>query len=248
MAWLPGEAGMSRVWVGCCGFRRARAVYYRTFPVVEVQQTFYAPPQESTLRRWRQEAPPGFVFTLKAWQRITHPGTSPTYRRDRGLTPAEREEVGFFRPTAAVWQAWETTRRAAEVLQAPVVVFQCPPSFTPTAEHIAWMRAFFRHVERGRLTLAWEPRGPWPEETVRRLCIELDLVHVVDPFRQAAVYGALTYLRLHGRTGYGYRYTDADLAQLRAWLPPTGEVYCLFNNRTMWEDARRFWEGFPAGS
>ena len=226
--------------IGCCGFPRARSVYYRTFSLVEVQQTFYHPPQATTLQRWRQEAPAGFVFTIKAWQRITHPGNSPTYRRDRGLSEVERTEVGFFRPTAAVTHAWEVTRRVAERLQAPVVIFQCPPSFTPTPEHVAWMRTFFRHVERGSLRFGWEPRGPWPAEQVQRLCRELDLIHVTDPFHGPSLHGTPTYWRLHGRTGYRYRYTEADLSQLTTWVQALkGEVYCLFNNRFMWEDAQR---------
>jgi uncharacterized protein YecE (DUF72 family) len=52
--------------VGCCGFREARAKYFRKFPLVEVQQTFYEPPKPSTLKSWREEAPEDFEFSLKA--------------------------------------------------------------------------------------------------------------------------------------------------------------------------------------
>lgn len=225
--------------VGCCGFPKARAVYYRTFEVVEVQQTFYRPPRLSTAQRWRAEAPEGFVFTLKAWQRITHPGHSPTYRRDP-LDATQRREVGFFRPTEAVWQAWETTRAIAEALQAPWVIFQCPASFRSTEEHIANLRRFFRTVERGNLRFGWEPRGPWPDDLVRDLCRELDLVHVVDPFARSSLWGKPAYWRLHGRGGYAYRYTDEELAQLRDWAQSQGEVWVMFNNVHMWEDALRF--------
>jgi uncharacterized protein YecE (DUF72 family) len=48
-----------RVQVGCCGFRLALAEYTRLLPVVEIQQTFYQPPQIKTLERWRAEAPAG---------------------------------------------------------------------------------------------------------------------------------------------------------------------------------------------
>jgi uncharacterized protein YecE (DUF72 family) len=49
--------------------------------VVEVQQTFYEPPADTTIRRWRARAPAAFEFTLKAWQLITHEPSSPTFRR-----------------------------------------------------------------------------------------------------------------------------------------------------------------------
>ena len=49
---------MCLVKVGCCGFPVARQKYFNEFKLVEVQQTFYKLPQESTLRRWREEAVP----------------------------------------------------------------------------------------------------------------------------------------------------------------------------------------------
>ncbi|MBO9361629.1 MAG: DUF72 domain-containing protein [Thermoflexus sp.] len=57
---------METIRVGRCGFPKARSVCLRTSHAVEVQQTFYDPPQPKTLRRWREEARLDFVFTLKA--------------------------------------------------------------------------------------------------------------------------------------------------------------------------------------
>src|SRR5688500_17744034 len=68
-----------RVKVGLCGFTIAIADYPRSFPVVEVQQTFYQPSADAVLRRWRDSVPEGFEFTIKAWQLVTHAANSPTY-------------------------------------------------------------------------------------------------------------------------------------------------------------------------
>src|SRR5215211_4148447 len=122
-----------RVKVGCCGFRMAMAEYVAHFQVVEVQQTFYQPPQVQTLERWRAEAPKDFEFTLKAWMLITHEARSPTYRRlKRELTEEEREQCGSFRPTPMVREAWDVTLACARALKARRVLFQCPASFRPT--------------------------------------------------------------------------------------------------------------------
>src|SRR3954464_2262356 len=100
--------------IGLCGFTFAMAEYGRRFPVVEVQQTFYQPPAESVMRRWRASTPPGLEFTIKAWQLITHTGTSPTYRRlKRTLTARERADVGAFRDTAIVDEGWRVTVECA---------------------------------------------------------------------------------------------------------------------------------------
>ena len=58
--------------VGCCGYPVARKKYYSRFPAVEIQTTFYNPPDSKAAERWRTEAPKGFEFVVKAWQLITH--------------------------------------------------------------------------------------------------------------------------------------------------------------------------------
>ncbi|MDR7452839.1 MAG: DUF72 domain-containing protein [Armatimonadota bacterium] len=214
-------------------------MYARELPVVEVQQTFYRPPRPATAARWRSQVPEAFEFTLKAWQLITHPPTSPTYRRLGRIIPeAHRDRYGGFAPTEEVAEAWARTREIAQLLRARLVLFQCPASFTPTPQHVRRLQRFFERAERGGLRFAWEPRGPWPPDLVRGLCRDLDLIHTVDPLATRALYGRPRYYRLHGIGGYRYRYTDADLRALAARC--AGETYVLFNNIAMWEDARRF--------
>jgi uncharacterized protein YecE (DUF72 family) len=234
-----------RVLVGCCGFPVRRAAYLAEFPVVEVQQTFYQLPTVAVARRWGEEAPPGFVYAMKAWQLITHTPSSPTYRRLRERLAGPAEAYGSFRPTREVAEAWGRTLEVARAMGARVVLFQCPASFGPTGEHVDHLRRFFERAPRDGLALAWEPRGRWPPELVRALCAELDLVHCVDPLSGRETHGAFAYWRLHGIGGYGYRYTEQDLRTLlgrcrEALEAGRSPVYVLFNNVSMLEDARRF--------
>ncbi len=141
--------------------------------------------------------------------------------------------------------AWERTREIADILDAPVIVFQCPKSFLPTRENTRNLTRFFRDIDRANHTLAWEPRGEdWAPELIRELCLASNLIHCVDPFQSEPVSGDSLYWRLHGRTGYRYRYTEQDFAELaeklktHAHLPGTG--YLLFNNIYSKEDALRF--------
>ncbi len=228
--------------VGCCGFRLSQAEYVKRFPAVEVQQTFYQPPQVKTLERWRADAPPDFEFTMKAWQLITHESRSPTYRRlKRELTDEEKAEAGSFRPTAIVREAWEVSLASAKALRATRVLFQCPSSFTPTREHVRDLREFFTRIRRPRnLVCLWEPRGEWPEQLIAELCRELDLTHVVDPYAARTLTPERCYYRLHGRTGWRYQYEDDELSELATMLPPAGVSYVFFNNVRMLDDAARF--------
>jgi len=226
--------------IGCCGFGQARAKYFEQFGVVEVQKTFYDPPRPQTLKRWREEAPDGFEFTLKAWQVITHPAASPTYRRMRH-PPKDPDSLGFFQDSGSVRAAWDRTREAARCLDAGIVLFQCPASFTPEGGHIDQMRAFFAAVPRDGLAFVWEPRGEgWTDDLVHGLCEDLNLMHGVDPLQRRPVHGDFAYFRMHGRTGYRYRHTDADLREIASVAAPHDTSYCLFNNMSMLEDAARF--------
>jgi uncharacterized protein YecE (DUF72 family) len=229
--------------IGTCGFRLTRVEYVRLLSAVEIQQTFYQPPQLKTLERWRSETDADFEFTVKAWQLITHQSKSPTYRRlKRKLTEVEREEAGFFKPTPIVKEAWETTLACAVALKAKMILFQCPASFTPTKKNISNMENFFSAVNREKLKFCWEPRGEWSGEVIGGLCKDLDLWHVVDPFAARTVTPAQCYFRLHGRKGWRYRYEDEELEELATMLPPNKISYVFFNNIGMTEDAMRFQE------
>lgn len=231
-----------------CGFTIGAAAYYRQFSVVEVQQTFYDPPPLATLRRWRAEAPPHFEFTLKAWQVITHSGTSRTYRRLKSHFPEwARSEAGGFRLNDTVFAAWLTTLECARLLEATAILFQCPASFRPTAAALAAMHEFFHHVDRPPgIRFLWEPRGDWPDDTVRNVCRQLDLIHAVDPFLRPSLTPELIYWRLHGNRSHYASYTDAELLQLYAWLPNDGsDAYVMFNNIPRVQDIRRFRELKP---
>lgn len=225
--------------IGCCGFPMARSKYYAIFKVVEVQQTFYQPPMINTLTRWRAEAPPDFEFTLKAWQLITHEARSPTYRRLKLPWSATKlAHCGSFKPTEEIAWGWEQTRAAALALQARIVVFQTPASFLPTQENQHNLRIFFEGVRRGDLKFVWEVRGVWTRKEVENLCRDLDLILGVDPFKTDPPSRGIQYFRLHGITGYRYRFTGKDLQGLKEKC--SEDCYCLFNNVSMEADARAF--------
>jgi uncharacterized protein YecE (DUF72 family) len=238
---------MEGVKIGCCGFPKGMKHYFSRFRLVEVQGTFYQPPQLDTVLRWRQEAPPEFEFTVKAWQLITHPASSPTYRKaGLKIAPGREGNYGFFKLTAEVTEAWHRTEEIAEALQAKVIVFQCPPSFGEEGQNVENMRKFFSAIAR-RFLFVWEPRGQWSQAGVKALCEELNVVHCVDPLEREPLYGRINYFRLHGGPGYRHKYSDEELRWLRdRW--GSGEAYFLFNNLSMYDDALRLERLFKGGT
>jgi len=231
------------IMVGCCGFPVKRETYYRNFLVVEIQQTFYHLPQMTTGRRWKEEAPPNFEFTMKAWQLITHDPSSPTYRRLRVDIPErKRKHYGFFKRTEEVDAAWLRTAEFARALGAKKILFQCPRSFNSSEDHVNNMKQFFKKIRRNSFTFIWEPRGEWEDRVVEKLCKELGLLPCLDPFGKSAFKGDLIYTRLHGKTGYRYSYSDKDLLELVNKVRSYPEAYLLFNNLNMYENAHRLKE------
>ena len=227
--------------VGLCGWTISRAAYLRRFPLVEVQHTFYEPPADALLTRWRADVPPAFEFTMKAWQVVTHESGSPTYRRLRSPLPeAARGEVGSFRSTPPVLEGWARTLACARLLRATAVLLQCPRSFRPTPVNVARLRAFLGTVERPEGRLLWEPRGSWPPALLTELCDELDLTHVVDPMHTETVTPDRSYYRLHGTTGSRHVHTGDELRRLRDLVDGRPHPYVLFNNLPRVGDAERF--------
>lgn len=234
----------SKVNIGTCGFRSNKTEYAEILSCVEVQHTFYQPPQIKTLEKWREQVPENFEFAVKAWQLITHEAKSPTYKRlKKNLTETERAEAGYFKPTEIVREAWEMTLACAKALRAKTILFQCPASFKPYSENIENLKTFFSSIKRGKLNFAWEPRGEaWSDKIVSEICEELDLRHVVDPFERATVTPQKCYYRLHGRGGWRYKYEEDELEELAAMMPKNKTAYVFFNNIYMTEDALKFKE------
>ncbi len=237
--------------MGCCGWavKGGRRAYYREFPTVEVQQTFYKLPKPETVRKWRDEAPEGFVFCMKAWQGVSHPSSSPTWRR-AGFKPGRLSGYGFLRPTKEVQQAWELTADAATELGAEIIIIQTPPNMPDDSQTIENAEHFFAEAATSRFKIGWEPRGLLARRTeaIRKICNRTGIIHVTDLLRIRPATSADTlYTRLHGLGGrevnYSYKYTDEDLEGLAAAIKQHRDVktaYVLFNNLSMAVDAKRF--------
>jgi len=215
--------------VGCCGYPVGRKRYQETFRLVEINRTFYKIPSISTVIKWRKEAPSDFEFTVKAHQDISH--------------KYKLKLKGALEP-------FETMKTICKNLAAKIILIQTPASFKP--DHLEDAEDFFKGVQREELIIVWETRGPlWEDEEIRErlktVLERLDVSHVTDPFRVLPIYsGSVVYLRLHGLGSrmYYYQYSNKELVKLHSIVKSLEsnrkEVYVLFNNLSMFEDANRF--------
>jgi len=211
--------------------------YYESFDLVELNRTFYEYPRVSTVAGWREKAPPNFEFTVKAHQDISH-----KFR---------------FEPEPSL-RAFETMRQICQALKARILLIQTPGSFRP--DRLSDAERFLGKIRRDDLVVVWETRGTaWDNPDVRKKLKDtlksLNVTHVTDPFKVLPVYtGRVAYFRLHGlgKELYYYQHTDNELKQLYSLAEPFEHegknVYVLFNNLAMFEDAVRFQSYIETGS
>lgn len=215
--------------VGCCGYPVSQKKYYETFSLVELNSTFYTYPSPTTVSRWRKNAPKDFEFTVKAHQDISH---KYKLRVDRVAEPFEK------------------IKQVCRMLESKIIVIQTPASFT--IDHLNEAKEFFRSISREDFIVVWETRGPsWESEDgfkrLRDVLSELAVTHVTDPLRlMPAHVSNAAYFRLHGlgERMYYYQYTNDELRALyevvKRFEGLERGVYVLFNNLSMFEDAKRF--------
>ncbi|MBS7643765.1 DUF72 domain-containing protein [Candidatus Bathyarchaeota archaeon] len=217
--------------IGCCGFPTSKVKYFKAFNLVELNSTFYTYPKLTLAKKWKEEAPPDFEFTVKAHQDISH-----NYKLADSLD---------------CLKAFNQMKAICSTLDAKILLIQTPGSFKPTKENIAVAQKFFKKIHRNKLAIAWETRGPdWDQPELRKtlatMLKELDVTHVTDPFKTMPAYvGTFAYFRLHGlgTRMYYYQYSDDELRKLIEKVGPLEKegktVYIFFNNLAMFDDGQR---------
>lgn len=159
---------------------------------MEVADTLLGVPGPALVRRWRREAPDGFLFTA--------------------LAPKEMSADGF-KPSAAAQTAWEAFLPVVRDLDARAIVITSAPEMTASKVHRAAVRAFFESLASQRIPpLVWEAPASWELRDAEATVKDLDVVVARDPLRHPPIAkGALGCFRLPGPAGYKSRYEDPAL-------------------------------------
>ncbi len=125
-------------------------VYARAFTTIEVDSTFYAVPAASTVEGWAKRTPPGFTFSLKLPQEITH---------EHALRGGAAQEV--------LTEFCERARGLGQKLAS--VLIQLPPQFVATTENFTALGEFLPLLPRDiRFSIEFRDAG-WFTESVSEL-------------------------------------------------------------------------------
>lgn len=191
------------------------AHYTERFDTVELNNTFYKLPSETSLLTWRDSTPSHFHFAVKGSRFLTH------------MKKLNNARDGLNRFLAAV-----------EVLEPKLgpILFQLPPNWEINLDRLS---AFLDLLPRHR-RCAFEFRNPtWNTPSTYDLlarhnagyCI-FDLAGYLSPFQITADF---SYTRLHGPGGkYQGSYSDVALEdwarKISGWNRELTSVYVYFDN------------------
>ncbi|MBM4046376.1 MAG: DUF72 domain-containing protein [Planctomycetes bacterium] len=211
--------------------------YAQFFDAVEINSTFYRPPQPNYARKWLNDVKenPRFKFTLKLWQRFTH---------ERG-EKWKTEEADTFKAGIAP---------LADSGKLGAVLMQFPWSFPNTESNREWVaelaRTFGEHplvLEVRHATWNTKPALDFLRQNRLNFCnIDQPVTRSSIPPTSLAT-GPLAYYRFHGRNyenwfkkdagrddRYNYLYSEAELKpwtdQIAEMAKRIEQIYIMANN------------------
>jgi len=190
--------------------------YASQFSAVEVNATFYRTFKDQTYHNWRQRAPQGFGYVLKAPKLITH---------RKYLIDVEDDIKTFFHSCSLLQEKFE------------MILLQVAPNMP--CDLMRLEKALHAFPDPGKVAVEFR-RPEWLSPAMLQLLrsVGATLCNVDSP--KGKITGDLTsdkaYLRLHGRKHwYAYNYSPeelAEIAEIARNLARRGasRVYIFFNN------------------
>jgi uncharacterized protein YecE (DUF72 family) len=224
------------------GTRDELAYYSGIFNTVEVNSSFYRPPEPATTAAWARETPAGFLFAVKLWQKFTHPRM---YEEATGQSSAiSAGDVDLFRSSLEPLIAQG---------KLGALLAQFPPGFVSNSHNRRTLRAVMQAFGDCRLAVELRHRS-WSDHpgTAELLAGQkVAWVRIDEPkfdfsiSAETPLTSNLVYFRFHGRnaaawwrgnaeTRYQYLYSTEEISELaesiKAASRQAARTMVYFNN------------------
>jgi uncharacterized protein YecE (DUF72 family) len=221
--------------------------YSQFFDTVEINSSFYRPPNPGYVYNWVRRVPQGFLFTVKLWQKFTHPKM---YKEATG------EEAAISQ--ADVDEFNRSLEPLAKFGKLGALLAQFPPSFKNDDYGQQILGAVIKTFGQYRLAVELRHRSWSDDENTAKLLKENNVawVQIDEPkfdtsvAQEVPVTADMAYFRFHGRnaqdwwtgdseTRYRYLYSSGEIAELTERVRASGEkvrmMFAFFNNH---------WQGY----
>lgn len=221
--------------------------YSQFFNTVEINSSFYRPPNPGYVYNWVRRTPKDFLFTVKLWQKFTHPRM---YEEATGREAViSQQDVDLFN------HGIEPLVRYGKL---GALLAQFPPSFKNDSYGQQILNAVIKTFGQYRLAVELRHRSWSDDENTSRLLRGSNVawVQIDEPKFQSSVAQELpitsdtAYFRFHGRnkemwwkgdseTRYKYLYSPEEISELAGRLKTaarqTSLTFAFFNNH---------WQGY----
>ncbi len=221
--------------------------YSQFFNTVEINSSFYRPPNPGYVHNWVRKVPEDFLFTVKLWQKFTHPKM---YKEATG------EEAAISQDDV------DTFKRSIEPLvkygKLGALLAQFPPSFRNDSFGQQIIAAVIKTFGQYRLAVELRHRSWSDDENMAGLLRDHNVawVRIDEPKFSSSIASELpitsdmAYFRFHGRnaemwwegdseTRYKYLYSPEEIEELSIRVKSAAEqtkmLFALFNNH---------WQGY----
>jgi uncharacterized protein YecE (DUF72 family) len=221
--------------------------YSQFFDTVEINSSFYRPPNPGYVYNWVRRVPKDFLFTVKLWQKFTHPKM---YEEATGEEAAiSQEDVDVFK------RSIEPLSKSGKL---GALLAQFPPSFRNDSFGQQVINAVSRLFGQYRLAVELRHRSWSDDPNTATLLRENNVawVQIDEPKFKSSIAQELpltsdmAYFRFHGRnaemwwtgdseTRYRYLYSAEEIEELadkvKTAAGQTKLHFVLFNNH---------WQGY----
>jgi uncharacterized protein YecE (DUF72 family) len=216
--------------------------YSQFFNTVEINSSFYRPPNPGYVYNWASRVPDGFLFTVKLWQKFTHPKM---YQESTGLeAEISQQDIDLFSSSIEPLVRYK---------KLGALLAQFPPSFKNDAQGRRILNAVTRTFGKYRLAVELRHRSWSDDERIADFLRENNVawVQIDEPkFRTSVaadlpITSDMVYFRFHGRnaemwwkgdteTRYQYLYSPEEIGELadrvREAAGKTELLFAFFNN------------------
>jgi len=189
--------------------------FARSFDTVELNNTFYHLPKETTVKGWYKKAPEDFVFAVKASRFITH-----------------------IKRLANLGDSLQLFLKRAYLLKEKLgpILYQLPPSMQKEPKRLT---IFLKKLPKKRRNVIEFRHRSWLDEEIFTLLKKFNVAHCVvsmpDFPKVVRATADFVYIRMHGGSSlYRSNYSPAELKQCAGWikkfLKEGLDTYVYFNN------------------
>jgi uncharacterized protein YecE (DUF72 family) len=198
--------------------------YAERFEYVELNSSFYAVPDRSTVHKWVEETPDGFVFDVKAHRLLSRHSAQleslpPDLRDGAQTTGRGRVTLTPELETALAQRLVEETAPLAEAGKLGAYLVQLTPAFSPGRHSLDELDGLMAALKPHRVAVELRNRnwvldkrrdatlGWFSEHEVAFVCVDAprdEHFSIMPSDLDAVTADSLAFVRLHGRNTDGY--------------------------------------------